>query len=259
MVSTVLPAPPHPLPRGRGGPRWLVTVSVVIALALLAPLVLVGLDARLAGWTEIHRVLFRAYSQQLLINTVELAVVVTTLAGLIGTAAAWCTERTTLPWRRVWTVLLVLPVAIPDFVVSYAWHSLQPSFIGLPAATLVMTLTTYPLVMLPVAAALRRADPGLEEVARSLGTGRAATFLRVTVPQIRPALVGGCLVVVLTLLSEYGAFEIVRFQTFTTEIFTEFQFDQPAAGALSVPLVALGLLVLTGESLIGRRRGQVSR
>ncbi len=258
MVSTVLPAPPHPVPRACGGPRWLVTASVVIALALLAPLVLVGLDAQQAGWTEIHRVLFRAYSRQLLINTVELAVVVTTLAGLIGTAAAWCTERTTLPWRRVWMVLLVLPVAIPDFVVGYAWHSIEPSLIGLRAAALVMTLTTYPLVLLPVAAALRRADPGLEEAARSLGIGRAATFLRVTVPQIRPALVGGCLIVVLTLLSEYGTFEIVHFQTFTTEIFTEFQFDQPAAGALSLPLVAFGLLVLTGESFIGRR-GKVSR
>jgi iron(III) transport system permease protein len=121
-----------------------------------------------------------------------------------------------------------------------------------------MTLTTYPLVLLPVAAALRRADPGLEEAARSLGTSRTATFRRITVPQIRPALLGGCLIVVLTLLAEYGTFEIVHFQTFTTEIFTEFQFDQPAAGALSVPLVALGLLVLTGESLIGRR-GPLSR
>ena len=179
-------------------------------------------------------------------------------AAVIGTAAAWCTERCALPLRRLWTVLLVLPIAMPDFVAGYAWHSIRPSFTGLWAAALVMTLSTYPLIYLPVAAALRRADPGVEEVARSLGLGRAATFLRVTVPQIRPALIGGSLVVVLTLLSEYGAFEIVHFQTFTTEIFTEFQFDQAAASALSVPLVLLGLLVLTGESRIGRR-GRVSR
>ena len=258
MVSIALPASPQPLRRPRGDSRWLLGLSVLIALGLLMPLVLVGLDARQAGWTEIHRVLFRSYSRELLIDTVELAVLVPLLAAVIGTAAAWCTERTALPLRRVWTVLLVLPVAIPDFVVGYAWHSIEPSLIGLRAATLVMTLTTYPLVFLPVAAALRRADPGLEETARSLGTGRAATFLRVTIPQIRPALLGGCLVVVLTLLAEYGTFEIVHFQTLTTEIFTEFQFDQPAAAALSIPLVALGLLVLTGESLIGRR-GQISR
>jgi iron(III) transport system permease protein len=257
-TATAAPAPQRIARARRGRAGWLVYVGIVIALGLLSPLVLVALDARQAGWTEIHRVLFRSRSRQLLVNTVELSVVVVTAAAVIGTAAAWCTERCTLPLRRLWTVLLVLPIAIPDFVAGYAWHSIRPTFTGLWAAALVMTLSTYPLIYLPVAAALRRADPGVDEVARSLGLGRAETFRRVTVPQIRPALIGGSLVVVLTLLSEYGAFEIVHFQTFTTEIFTEFQFDQAAASALAVPLVLLGLLVLTGESRIGRR-GRTSR
>jgi iron(III) transport system permease protein len=59
--------------------------------------------------------------------------------------------------------------------------------------------------------------------------------------------------VVLTVISEYGAFEILRYQTFTTEIFTEFQFDSQAAGALSIPLVCLGLLALFVEGLVPRR------
>ena len=112
-----------------------------------------------------------------------------------------------------------------------------------------MTLGTYPLVYLPVAAALRRADPAMEETARSLGAGRLATFCRVTLPLIRTAVLGGCVLVVLTVISEYGAFEILRYQTFTTEIFTEFQFDAQAAGALSVPLVCLGLLVLAVDGV----------
>ncbi len=74
-----------------------------------------------------------------------------------------------------------------------------------------------------------------------------------TLPLIRPALLGGVVLVVLTVISEYGAFEIVRYQTFTTEIFTEFQFDSAAAGALSIPLVALGLLALMAEELVPRR------
>jgi iron(III) transport system permease protein len=122
----------------------------------------------------------------------------------------------------------------------------------------VMTLGLYPLVYLPVAAALRSADPALEEASRSLGRGRIATFVRVTLPTARPAILGGSLVVCLTLLAEYGAFEILRFQTFTTTIFAEFQigFNGPAASALSLALVVLGLLVLAGEGLIGgRRRG----
>ena len=85
-----------------------------------------------------------------------------------------------------------------------------------------MTLAVYPLVYLPVAASLRSADPGQEEVARSLGVGRLATFWRVTLGQARGAILGGCLLVALVMLAEYGAFEILGYQTFTTEIFTEF-------------------------------------
>jgi iron(III) transport system permease protein len=240
--------------RRRPSHGWpLLVLGAAIAAALLAPLILIALDARSAGWGEIHQVLFRDRSVMLLRNTVALAVIVSLLAATIGTAAAWLTERTALPARRLWTVLLVLPVALPDFVVGYAWHSIAPRLSPLLGASIVMTLGTYPLVYLPVAAALRRADPGMEEVAQSLGAGRAATLFRVTLPLIRTAIVGGCVLVVLTVISEYGAFEILRFQTFTTEIFTEFQFDARAAGSLAIPLVILGLLVLLIEGLMPRR------
>ena len=242
------------LRRRPSGPRALIAVSACVALALLFPLVLIALDARSAGWGEVHRVLFRERSWFLLRHTVVLAALVVVLAASIGVAAALCTERTRLPARRLWTVLLVLPVAIPDFVVGYAWHSIAPTLNPLFAATLVMTLGTFPLVYLPVAAALRRSDTSMEETAQSLGTGRVPTFLRVTLPLIRTAVLGGCVLVTLTVLSEYGAFEILRYQTFTTEIFTEFQFDSRAAGALSVPLVCLGLLVLAVDGIVPRRQ-----
>jgi iron(III) transport system permease protein len=235
--------------RGRLG----LAVSAVIALALLSPLLLVALSAHRAGWAEIHRVLFRSRSLLLLRNTVVLSLLVVVLAVVIGVAAGWVVERGPLPARRLWTVLLVLPVAIPDFVVGYAWHSIAPSLDSLAGATLVMTLGTYPLVFLPVIAALRRADPAMEDVAHSLGSGRVMTFLRVTAPVLRTAVLGGSVLVVLTVLSEYGAFEILRYQTFTTEIFTELQFDPQAAGALSIPLVLLGLLVLGIDVLVPRR------
>jgi iron(III) transport system permease protein len=241
--------------RGRGGrpARPLVVVGVIVGLVLLLPLLTLVVDAGAAGWTEISAVLFRPLSATLLLNTLLLAVCVTPLCAVIGTGLAWLSERSTLPGRRVWTVILVLPVAMPDFVVGYTWHTIAPGMNPLAAATLVMTLASYPLVYLPVAAALRRSDPGLEEISRGLGVGAWATFFRVTLPPLRPALTSGCLVVVLTLISEFGAFEIVRFQTFTTEIFTEFQFNPTAAAALSIPLVLLGLMILTGESLIPRR------
>ena len=240
--------------RRRGGRGWLVVVaSVLIAAGLLAPLVLIVLDVRSTGWSEFHRVLFRDRSVMLLRNTVVLCLTVSLLAATIGTGAAWLTERTALPARRLWTVLLVLPVAIPDFVVGYAWHSFASRMAPLLGATIVMTLGTYPLVYLPVAAALRRSDPALEETARGLGVGGLGAFRRVTLPLVKLAVLGGVILVMLTVMSEYGAFEILRYQTFTTEIFTEFQFDAAAAGALSIPLVALGLLVLFAEQLVPRR------
>ncbi|BEP15880.1 iron ABC transporter permease [Acidothermaceae bacterium B102] len=233
-------------------------VGGLIALALLLPEASLLLQARDVGWSEVDRVLFRRLSLDLLGNTVELAVIVTTAVAIIGTAAAWCVERTDLPGRRVWAVLVVLPVSIPDFVVGYSWHSMAPSFTGLHAASFVMSLDLYPLVYLPVAAALRRTDPSLEETARSLGLSRTATFRRVVLPQIRPALLGGCLVVMLALLAEFGAFEILSFQTFTTEIFAEARVDQSAASALSLLLVLLGIVVLLGEAA-SAGRGRLSR
>ena len=88
--------------------------------------------------------------------------------------------------------MLVLPLAMPDFVLGYSWISIEPGVHGYWGSVLVMTLGSYPLVYLPVAAALRTADPSLEDVARGLGLGRVRTFSRVTLHQIRPALVGGC-------------------------------------------------------------------
>jgi iron(III) transport system permease protein len=240
--------------RRRSSGDWpVVVVSVLIAATLLAPLALVVIDVRSTGWGELHTVLLRSRSLMLLRHTVVLCATVSVLAAAIGTGAAWLTERTALRARRAWTVLLVLPVAIPDFVVGYAWHSFAPRLSPLLAATIVMTLGTYPLVYLPVAAALRRADPGLEETAHGLGVSRAAAFRRVTLPLIRSAALGGAILVMLTVISEYGAFEILRYQTFTTEIFTEFQFDSHAAGALAIPLVGLGLLALLAEELVPRR------
>jgi iron(III) transport system permease protein len=229
-------------------------LGCLVVAALMLPLVFLIVQARDVGTTELHRVLFRQLTLDLLRNTVVLALVVGGACAVIGTAAAWCLERLQLPGRRLWAVLVVLPVAVPDFVVGYSWNSVAPDVRGLRGAVLVMTLALYPLVYLPVAAALRGADPALEEVSRSLGYGRFATFRRVTLRQIRPALFGGCLIVVLALLAEYGAFEIVGYQTFTTTIFTEFRVDQSAAAALSLILVLLGLVVVLGESGTGNSR-----
>jgi iron(III) transport system permease protein len=246
--------------RRRLPPSFLLGTGIMVAGLVALPLAFLILQAAQVGWHELRPLLFRHLTATLLWNTVRLTFAVTVLCAAIGVAAAWCTERTDLPWRRLWTVVLVLPLAMPDFVLGYSWSSLVPSVHGYWGSVLVMTLGSYPLVYLPVAAAMRAADPDLEDVARGLGLGRLGAFWRVTIHQIRPALVGGSLLVALILLAEFGTFELLRFQTFTTEIYTEVQigFNTPAACALSLVLVLLGLSILGAEAA-GRGRGGAAR
>ena len=245
-------------PRRARRPVILLTVSYLVAAILALPLVFLLIEAHGAGASQVAQLIFRPLTLTLLWNTIRLTVVVTAACAVIGTAAAWWVERTDLPGRRAWAVVVV-PLAIPDFVVSFGWNSLWTWAHGFRGAVIVMTLAVYPLVYLPVAASLRSADPGQEEVARSLGSGRVRTFVRITLGQAKGAILGGCLLVALVLLAEYGAFEILGYQTFTTEIFTEFNaYSFDASCALSLVLVLLSLLVLAGEGML-RGRGRVSR
>jgi iron(III) transport system permease protein len=239
----------------------LLGAGLAVLAVLLAPLAFLLIEAHGSGTAEIVELIFRPLTAHLLWNTVRLTVVVTALCAVIGTAAAWFIERTDLPGRRIWAVLVVVPLAIPDFVVSFGWASLSTRVEGFRGAVLVMTLAVYPLVYLPVSANFRNADPGQEEVARSLGAGRLQTFWRITLGQARGAILGGCLLVSLVLLAEYGAFEILGYQTFTTEIFTEFNvsFSVPTASALSLVLVFVSLIVLGGEGLVRGRRADLAR
>jgi iron(III) transport system permease protein len=246
--------------RRRRFPWLLGPASVIVVVALLSPLALIVIQSVQAGWSQIWPALDRAFVATLLWNTVRLAILVTVLSAVLGTGAAWLTERTTLPGRRVWRVLLIVPLVVPDFVLSWAWSSIFPSVQGYFGATLVMTLHLYPLVYLPMAAAFRAADSGQEEAARSLGLSRWAVWVRISVRQARSVLLGGCLLVCLSLMAYYGAFEDLHYQTFTTAIFGELQtqFDPAGAAALSMVLIVLSLLVLGGETAF-RERGRLQR
>ncbi|HEV3046310.1 MAG TPA: iron ABC transporter permease [Solirubrobacteraceae bacterium] len=241
-----------------GRRRWPLASALVAATAaalVLLPLVFLVVEAQQSGWSEVRHLLLRHTVAVLLWNTVRLALACTALCALLGVTAAWCVERTALPGRRAWAVALVLPLGVPDFVVAFGWISIDHALHGYLAAVMIMTLSLYPLVYLPVAAALSRSDASLEEAARSLGLNAWQTFAKVTLRQIWPAVLGGCLLVTLALLAEFGAFEIVQYRTFTVEIFTQFKlgFDTVAACALSLVLVALGLLALAGELAVSGR------
>ena len=157
-------------------------------------------------------------------------------------------------------MLAALPITVPAFVTSYSWVSITPAVQGFWGAAGIVTLAYYPLVYLPVAAVLRGTDPALEESARSLGMGPWRTFFRVTLPQTRVALLGGMLLVAVHMLSEFGAFAMLRFQTFTTAIYDQYKlsFDGAAASMLASVLVLLCLVLLVTE-LAARGRGRYAR
>src|SRR5271165_2345722 len=178
-----------------GRRRWPVTSAVGAAIAsglVLLPLAFLVVQAQESGWGEVKELLLRHEVAVLLWNTVRLAAACTALCAVLGVGAAWLVERTTIPARRLWAVLLVLPLGIPDFVVGFGWVSIDHGLHGFPAAVMIMTLSLYPLVYLPVATALAGLDGGLEEGARSLGLGPWQAFYRVTLRQIRGAVLGGC-------------------------------------------------------------------
>src|SRR5690349_508413 len=154
------------------------------------------------GWSTLGPLILRPRVGELLVNTCLLVLVGVPLCVGLGVGGAWVVERTTLPGRRVWAVVLAAPLAVPAFVSSYGWVSAVPSLGGLSGGLLIAVLAYYPLVYLPVLAAIRGLDPALEESARSLGYGPVATFVRVLLPQLRLAVAGGALIVALHFLAE---------------------------------------------------------
>jgi iron(III) transport system permease protein len=224
---------------------------------MAVPVAAVVIQAVSVGAAEAVRVLHRPLLPTLLVHTVQLTVLVGIGCAVVGVGAAWAVERTDLPGRKAFRLLLVLPLAVPEFVAGFGWLSLFPAVQGLKGATLVSVFTLYPWVYLPVAASLRTTDPASDDVARTLGVGPVSRFFRVTLPSIRFALLGGVLITSLYLLAEYGAFAILRFQTFATAIFTEYslRFNGQTASLFSLILCLLGVGLLLGEyRLRGRAR-----
>ncbi|KAF1065959.1 MAG: Sulfate transport system permease protein CysW [Pseudomonas citronellolis] len=232
----------------RRTPFWLLPPVILLALLASLPLFYVAAKAWDSGWHVAWQLLWRPFVFRLLGNTLSLMASVTLLTALLGLLCAWLVERSNLPGRRYWNVLLCLPFAIPSFVSSFTWISLSPIYEGFGGAVLIMTMSKYPLVYLPVAATLRSIDPSLEESARMLGLSRRQVFWRVTLPLLRPTLAATGLLVALHMLVEFGALSLLRFQTFTTAIYQEFEleFSNATAAMLSSVLLALcfGLLWL---------------
>ncbi|MCA9829977.1 MAG: iron ABC transporter permease [Dehalococcoidia bacterium] len=260
--------------RGRQAPGFLWIPAVAVGLLSLAPVYYLAVRSTERGWEPWRDVAERSL-WPLLVDSLQLAVVVVACSLAIALPGAWLTVRTDLPWRRAWAVALALPLAIPSYVMGLAvvaalgprgllqdW--LQPlgverlpEIYGLPAATLTLTAVSYPYLYIVLRAALRAADPSIEEAARSLGSGRLRAFASVTLPALMPAIAAGSLLVALYALSDFGGVATVRYTTFTRAVFLEYtsSFDRSRAAVLGVMLGVLAVTVLMLE-LLARSRYQ---
>jgi iron(III) transport system permease protein len=227
------------------------------------------------GWTDTVAIATSARTRTVLIDTIVLAVAVTAAALAISLPLAWLTTRTDLPARRTWVVLTALPLAIPTYVGAFAMIGalgprgiLQgwleplgvdrlPSIYGFGGAFVVLTLFTYPYLLLTIRAAYNRLDPSLEEASRTLGRNSLVTFLRVVVPQLKPAIAAGSLLVALYVLSDFGAVSMLRYDTFTRAIYVQYRggLDRGSAAVMGLMLVVLTVAVLAAEQ---RLRGSES-
>ncbi len=201
-------------------------------------------------------------------RSLALASAVAVAASAVGTLAAWLVTRTDLPGRALVRPLLALPLVLPSFIGAFALIAafarggllerlLRPLGVGdLPTvggfggAFAVLTLLTYPYVYLPVAARLRQASPAMEESARLLGSSPMAAFRSVILPQARPAIAAGGLLVFLYVIADFGAVQLLRYDTLTRAIYSNRLVNPPTAAALSLALGLLAIVVVAGQRAV---------
>lgn len=271
LVTAVVP---HPLQQILSGPRinkpplaiWLPALLIGIALTLpLVYLVIRGASASEEAWS----LLFRSRTILILSRSIILVVTVSTLSALIAVPIAWLTIRSNIPLRGFWTVTTALPLVIPTYVGGFIVVSalgpkglLQsilakpfgiehlPDIHGLAGATITLSLLSYPYVLLTVRSALQNIDPSHEETARSLGNGGIVSFFKITIPQLRPAISSGSLLVALYTLSDFGAVSLLRYESFTWAIYQQYQttLDRSIVALLSLVLVTVATIALLIET-----------
>ncbi|WP_244141943.1 ABC transporter permease [aff. Roholtiella sp. LEGE 12411] len=261
-------------------PLFLTLAAAVVAIAIALPLLYLVIRTMGIGGEEFWELISRPRNLMIFFNSAVMAATVTLFSTLIAVPLAFLTVRTDLPGRRFWLVATTLPLAVPSYVGSFALIAtlaprgsflqllLQPlgveelpSIYGFPGTVLAITLFTYPYMLLSVRSGLQGIDPSLEEAARSLGYGGRETFLRVVLPQLKPSIIAGGLLVALYALRDFGTPSLMRFDAFTRAIFLQYKasFNRNSAAALSLMLVTLVLLILWLEYRMRSRAAYYSR
>jgi iron(III) transport system permease protein len=206
------------------------------------------------------------------LETLVLALLVTVGVTILGTTSAWLVAALDFPGRRFFEWALLLPLAMPAYIVAYAYtdflqyagpvqSALRAAFgwergdywftdiRSLPGAALVFTFVLYPYVFLLARTAFAARTASMVDAARSLGLSPWQTWLRVNLPLARPAVAAGTLLALMETLADYGAASYFGLQTFTTSIYRAWfgLGDRIAASQLSAVLLAVVLVVVALE------------
>ena len=245
--------------------------AVLCALPLLAPVAVVAATLLLPAsdaWAHIVATLLPDY----LATTLVLVAVVLTGVCVVGTGTAWCVAAFEFPGRRFFEWALLLPLALPAYVMAYAYTDwLQfsgpvqtalreamgwargdywfPDVRSVGGAAAMFIAVLYPYVYLLGRAAFLEQSPNVSDAGRTLGMSAAGTFFRLRLPMARPAIAAGAALALMETLADFGTVSYFGVQTFTTGIFRAWlsMGDAMAAARLAAVLLLVVAVVLAAE------------
>lgn len=275
-TSSIAGAPTSPHTRWRFD-GWSVSVFIIAAVVALPVLVIAGFIV--LGSTELWSHLFDTVLGEYLFNTLMLTLGVGIGTLVIGTGTAWLTVMCEFPGRRIFSWLLLVPLAMPAYIIAYTYTGLLdfagpvqsslrewfgwsfgdyyfPEIRSLGGAIVMLTLVLYPYVYLLTRASFLEQSICVLDVGRTMGYSSARLFTRIALPLARPALVTGLALVLMETLADYGTVKYFGVNTFTTGIFRVwFGMGEPAAAVqLAALLLGIILLLLVLERWSRRQR-----
>ena len=257
------------LRRHRRGFSALGVAALVVAILIAVPIVSVGANLLLGGSGDTWSHLASTVLPEYIANTLILCAGVGVGVVVVGVSTAWLVSIHDFPGRRVFEWALVLPLAVPAYVMAYAYTDLL-QFVGpvqsalresfnlragqywfpdirtIGGACVVFVFVLYPYVYLLARAAFLERASGILEVGRSLGLGPWENFFRISLPLARPAIAAGAALALMETLADYGAVTYFGVPTFTGGIYRAWfsMGDRVAAAQLAAMLLAFVALVL---------------
>ncbi|MCA0394560.1 MAG: iron ABC transporter permease [Proteobacteria bacterium] len=264
--------------RQRGRRNGWQLAAVAIALVVLAPLLALAWTAAQGSdglWSHIAANVLPQATK----NTLALLLGVGVLAVVLGTGSAWLVTAYDFPGRKLMAWALLLPLAVPTYIVAYAYLDLLhplgpvqsairallgydsprdfrlPDIRGLAGCIVLLGFVLYPYVYMTTRAMFMTQAASLLEAGRTLGAGRAALFWRVALPLARPAIAVGAALALLETLGDIGASEFLGVQTLTVSVYTTWVTRSDLTGAAQIALAMLVIvLALITLERHGRRR-----